>query len=117
MAGASTLTLLQKHYSLPKKLDNPARLCIIAPMLIEKGYKMKDKLSWEMQAYGSPADEIIESVEDSITFKFSGPGMVIASYLSDAQELLASDQKNAARQYINIAKMLMMHYDLGFKRA
>ena len=86
-------------------------------MLIEKGYKMKNKLSWEMQAYGSPADEIIASVEESITFKFSGVGMVIASYLSDAQELLATDQKNAARQYINIAKMLMMHYDLGFKRA
>ena len=78
---------------------------------------MKDKLSWEIQAYGSPADAIIASVEDSITFKYSGVGMVIASYLSDAQELLASDQKNAARQYINIAEMLMMNYDLGFKRA
>ena len=78
---------------------------------------MKDKLSWEMQAYGSPADAIIASVEDSITFKYSGVGMVIASYLSDAQEMLERDQKNTARQYINIAKMLMMNYDLGFKRA
>ena len=78
---------------------------------------MKDKLSWEMQAYGSPADAIIASVEDSITFKFSGVGMVIASYLSDAQEMLEHNDKNAARQYINIAKMLMMNYDLGFKRA
>jgi hypothetical protein len=52
-----------------------------------------------------------------MTFKFSGPGMVIASYLSDAQEMLEHDNKNAARQYINIAKMLMMNYDLGFKRA
>jgi hypothetical protein len=78
---------------------------------------MKDKLSWEMQAYGSPADAIIASVEDSITFKFSGIGMVIASYLSDAQEMLEHNDKNTARQYINIAKMLMMNYDLGFKRA
>ena len=78
---------------------------------------MKDKLSWEMQAYGSPADAIIASVEDSITFKYSGVGMVIASYLSDAQEMLEHNDKNAARQYINIAKMLMMNYDLGFKRA
>jgi len=77
---------------------------------------MKDKLAWELQAYGAPADEIIASVEESMTFKFSGVGMVIASYLSDAQELLATDQKNSARQYINIAKMLMMNYDLGFKR-
>ncbi len=78
---------------------------------------MKDKLAWELQAYGSSADEIIASVEESITFKFSGVGMVIASYLSDAQEMLERDQKNTARQYINIAKMLMMNYDLGFKRA
>jgi len=78
---------------------------------------MKDKLTWELQAYGLPADEIIASVEESITFKFSGVGMVIASYLSDAQEMLERDQKNTARQYINIAKMLMMNYDLGFKRA
>ena len=77
---------------------------------------MKDKLTWELQAYGSPADDIIASVEESMTFKFSGVGMVIASYLSDAQEMLERDQKNTARQYINIAKMLMMNYDLGFKR-
>jgi hypothetical protein len=78
---------------------------------------MRDKLAWELQAYGSPADDIIASVEESMTFKFSGVGMVIASYLSDAQEMLERDNKNASRQYINIAKMLMMHYDLGFKRA
>ena len=78
---------------------------------------MKDKLTWELQAYGSPADDIIASVEESMTFKFSGVGMVIASYLSDAQEMLERDKKNTARQYINIAKMLMMNYDLGFKRA
>ena len=78
---------------------------------------MKDKLTWELQAYGLPADDIIASVEESMTFKFSGVGMVIASYLSDAQEMLERDQKNTARQYINIAKMLMMNYDLGFKRA
>lgn len=77
---------------------------------------MRDKLTWELQAYGSPADEIIASVERSITFKFSGIGMVIASYLSDAQEMLERDNKNVSRQYINIAKMLMMHYNLGFKR-
>ena len=78
---------------------------------------MKDKLTWELQASGSPADDIIASVEESMTFKCSGVGMVIASYLSDAQEMLERDQKNTARQYINIAKMLMMNYDLGFKRA
>jgi hypothetical protein len=68
---------------------------------------------WEMQAYGGYKDEIVESVKDSITFKLSGPGMVVASYLSDAQEVLQGNPE-AARQYINIAKMLMMEFELGF---
>lgn len=75
-----------------------------------------NKLSWELQAYGAPEAQIIESVEDSITFKFSGPGMVIASYLSDAQEVMSFGDNERARQYINIAKMLMMRYNLGFKQ-
>jgi hypothetical protein len=70
-------------------------------------------LLWEMQAYGGYKDEIVESVKDSITFKLSGPGMVVASYLSDAQEVLQRNPE-AARQYINVAKMLMMEFELGF---
>ena len=76
-----------------------------------------NRLEWEMQAYGSPKDEILESVTESITFRMSGPGMVVASYLSDAQELIASNQSGTneiARQYINIAKMIMMEFELGF---
>ena len=74
-------------------------------------------LKWEIQAYGSPKEEILESVKDSITFQVSGPGMVVASYLSDAQELIAcntASTQESARQYINIAKMIMMEFELGF---
>lgn len=70
-------------------------------------------LEWEIQAYGSPKAEILESITDSLTFKLSGPGMVVASYLSDAQEVLEMSP-NTARQYINIAKMIMMEFELGF---
>lgn len=73
---------------------------------------------WEIQAYGAKKSEILESVMDSISFKCSGPGMVISSYLSDAQEVMQYGGKNAlndARQYINIAKMLMMEFNLEFK--
>lgn len=73
-------------------------------------------LEWEMQAYGSPKAAILESITDSLTFKLSGPGMIVASYLSDAQEVLEYSP-NTARQYINIAKMLMMEFNLGFTNA
>ena len=66
-----------------------------------------NQLEWEIQAYGSPKADILEMIEDSLTFKMSGIEMVIASYLSDAQELIEFNDKNRARQYINIAKMLI----------
>lgn len=66
-----------------------------------------NQLEWEKQAYGSTKAEILESIEDSLTFRMSGIGMIIASYLSDAQELIEFNDKNRARQYINIAKMLI----------
>lgn len=64
-------------------------------------------LQWEMQAYGNYKDEILHSVKESITYKLSGIEMVIASYLSDAQEMIAMGASEKARQYINIAKMLI----------
>jgi hypothetical protein len=70
-------------------------------------------LTWELQAYGASKADILESITDSITFKLSGPGMIAASYLSDAQEVLEGNPE-AARQYINIAKMIMFEYELGF---
>ena len=76
--------------------------------------KAATQKKWEYQAYGGYKDEIVESVKDSITFKLSGPGMVIASYLSDAQEMIAVGSAENARQYINIAKMLMFEFELGF---
>ena len=68
----------------------------------------------EMRMFGMSKDEILESVKESLTYRLSGPGMVIASYLSDAQEMIAFNDSERARQYINIAKMLMMEFELGF---
>ena len=68
----------------------------------------------EMRMFGMPRDEILENVKESLTYRLSGPGMVVASYLSDAQELIAVNDSERARQYINIAKMLLMEFELGF---
>jgi len=73
-----------------------------------------DQSLWEIQAYGAKKSEILESVMDSITFKLSGPGMVIASYLSDAQEMMqySTPRLNDSRQFINIAKMLLTEFKM-----
>jgi hypothetical protein len=69
----------------------------------------------EIRMYGVTEAEMREAVERSSTFKFSGPAMVVASMLSDAQELMAYEQPdfNAIedqRQLINRAKWVLFEY-------
>lgn len=69
------------------------------------------------QMYGCDIEAFKECVKDSITYKFTGGGMVVASLLSDAQEMLAMDNPEEARQYMNRAKALifdMMERNLDF---
>ena len=51
---------------------------------------------------------------DSSTFIVGGPAMVIASYLSDAQEMMqySTPALNDARQFCNIAKMLLTEFNM-----
>ena len=51
-------------------------------------------------------DSYIESVKDSITYKFTGGNMVVAGLMSDAQELMTRDTERA-RQTLNIAKTIL----------
>ena len=64
--------------------------------------------------YGCTEAELRESVESSTTFKFCGAGMVAASYLSDAQEMLeysgSEGTRNQVRQMLNCAKWIMFEY-------
>ena len=75
--------------------------------------------SREIQMYGSPKAQIMESIERSITFKFSGIGMIICGYMSDIQEMNEHNEEGhyneQIRQILNICKMLMIDYELGFK--
>ena len=68
----------------------------------------------ETRMYGCTEAALRKSIEDSITFKLSGPMMVAASMLSDAQEMINTeygevtfDRAEEARQTINRAKFIM----------
>ena len=57
------------------------------------------------------------AVESSANFKFSGPAMVAASMMSDAQELMAYEQPDFntiedQRQLLNRAKWVLFTYIL-----
>jgi hypothetical protein len=65
--------------------------------------------------YGCTEAELRESIESSITFKVSGAAMIVASMMSDAQEMMAYEQPSfatieAQRQLLNRAKFVLFEY-------
>lgn len=73
----------------------------------------------EIAMYGCTEAELRESVEDSITFKFSGPAMVAMSLMSDAQEIVSygpydgdrlANIMDTQRQMLNQAKWILATY-------
>ena len=65
----------------------------------------------QIRMYGCTEAELRESIEDSITFKLSGPAMVAASLMSDCQELAAYENNNEQiRQLLNQSKFILFNY-------
>jgi hypothetical protein len=69
--------------------------------------------------YGCTEVELRKSVESSIIFRFTGPAMVVASMLSDCQEIMAhgpydsdtlSNVQEDQRQLLNRAKWILFEY-------
>lgn len=80
-----------------------------------RDFKIRQRLEDERLMFGCTLKELQESIEDSITFKFSGPAMVAVSMLSDCQELLAADgsqrgTRERVRQQMNCAKWVLSTY-------
>jgi hypothetical protein len=73
----------------------------------------------EVRMYGVTEAGMREAVEESITYRYSGPGMMAMSMLSDAQEILSfetgeddldSMRAHDACQMINRAKWIIATY-------
>jgi hypothetical protein len=73
----------------------------------------------EVRMYGCTEAQMREAVESGITFKLSGPAMVVAGMMSDAQEMVAygpHDSDTLAnimedqRQLLNRAKFVLFEY-------
>jgi hypothetical protein len=72
----------------------------------------------EVRMYGCTVEQMREAVEESLTFRFSGPAMYAASLMSDCQEMLASDNGGSydmmiaedVRQALNRAKWILFTY-------
>ena len=71
----------------------------------------------EVSMYGCTEAQMREAVEQSFTFRFSGPAMMAASLMSDAQEMINTEygevdynRAEDARQCLNRAKFILFEY-------
>jgi hypothetical protein len=71
----------------------------------------------EVRMYGCTEAQMREAVESSITFRLSGPAMVVAGMMSDAQEMTNTEygevdfmRAEDARQQLNRAKWVLFTY-------
>ncbi len=76
---------------------------------------LSEKEKREVRMYGVTEAGMREAVESSITFRFSGPAMMSASLMSDAQEMLSfsgADEmaREDVRQMLNRAKWILFTY-------
>ena len=74
----------------------------------------------EVGMYGCTEAQMREAVESSSTFRFSGPAMVVASMMSDAQEMMSYEQPDFntiedQRQLLNRAKFVLFEYIMDRK--
>ena len=80
---------------------------------------MTEQQTREVRMYGTTEAALRESIERSMTFKVSGPAMIVAGMLSDVQEMMAygpydSDTlaviQEDQRQQLNRAKWALFEY-------
>jgi len=61
----------------------------------------------QMAMYGCDITEFYKEIKECITYRVSGANMVVAGLMSDAQELMAVEANEEARQTLNRAKFLL----------
>jgi hypothetical protein len=80
---------------------------------------MTEQETREVRMYGTTEAALRESIERSMTFKISGPAMIVAGMLSDIQEMMAygpydsetlSNIQEDQRQQLNRAKWVLFEY-------
>jgi hypothetical protein len=78
---------------------------------------MSEQEKRQVRMFGCTEAQMREAVEESLTFRFSGPGMMAMSILSDAQEMINTEygevnymRAEDSRQAINRAKWIISTY-------
>ena len=86
------------------------------------GFDLTEQEKRQVRMFGCTEQQMREAVEQSLTFRFSGAGMMAMSILSDAQEMINTEygevdymRAEDARQAINRAKWIISTYCMDQK--
>ena len=71
---------------------------------------LTDQEKRQVNMFGCTEVQMRDAVEDSLTFRFQGAAFMAASLMSDAQEEIARDMAEDARQTLNRAKWIIFEY-------
>ena len=76
---------------------------------------LSDTEQRQIRMYGCTELQMKEAVEQSLTFRFSGPALMAASIMSDCQEMLTQGAEDSmicedVRQALNRAKWILFQY-------
>lgn len=82
--------------------------------------EMTEQEQRQVRMYGCTEAQMKEAVEESLTFRFSGPAMYAASLMSDCQEMLEHGGEDSmvredVRQALNRAKWILFEYAMERK--
>lgn len=72
--------------------------------------RLTDAEKRQVSMFGCTTAQMREAVEESLSFRFSGPAMYAMSLMSDAQEEIARGLDEDARQTLNRAKWIVSTY-------
>jgi hypothetical protein len=79
------------------------------------GFDLTEQEKRQVRMFGCTEAQMREAVEESLTFRFSGPAMYAMSLMSDAQEEILRDMNEDARQTLNRAKWILSTYCMDNK--
>jgi len=71
---------------------------------------LTDQEKRQVTMFGYTESQMREAVEESLSFRFSGPAFMAASLMSDAQEEIVRGLSEDARQTLNRAKWIIFEY-------
>jgi len=71
---------------------------------------LTDQEKRQVTMFGCTESQMREAVEESLSFRFSGPAFMAASLMSDAQEEIVRGLSEDARQTLNRAKWIIFEY-------